>query len=56
MFQTETKQRLAHYLKLFSVGAFEYVRKQLGWSKRSGWTSRGELTGDTQPVSQRSED
>src|SRR5918996_1584356 len=41
------KQRLAHYLKLFAVGPFEYVRKQLGYHKRFGWTPRGELTGDT---------
>jgi hypothetical protein len=41
------KQRLGHYLKLFAVGPFEYVRKQLGWSKQFGWTPRGELTGDT---------
>lgn len=41
------KQRLAHYLKLFSVGPFEYVRKQRSYHKQSGWTTRGELTGDT---------
>lgn len=41
------KRRLAHYLKLFSVGCFEYLRKQQGWSKQYGWTPRGELTGDT---------
>lgn len=41
------KQRLAHYLKLFAVAPFEYVRKQLEWSKQFGWTHRGELTGNT---------
>ena len=41
------KRRLAHYLKLFTLGPFEYVRKQMnGVLDLYKWTPRGDLTGD----------
>jgi len=42
------RRRLGHYLKLFTIGPFEYVRKQMnGVIDLYKWTPRGDLTGDT---------
>jgi Bifunctional DNA primase/polymerase, N-terminal len=41
------RTRLAHYIKLFMIAPFDYVRKQKGIAQTGKWIPRGDLAGES---------